>query len=134
MVVKIIEKQCAHAQDEERRAAFKIGVSYAHRGMFSAFAGAGGCQIGPENRNGARKGSVVAEKTENYHVCEQQGRGEPRSKSPILICAAGCFRLLRVFKGIESVRNHEMGLEGGQWLLRKLRIKVATAWSRSLSL
>ena len=38
MVVKIIEKHCAHALDEERRAAFKIAVSYAYRGMFSAFA------------------------------------------------------------------------------------------------
>ena len=43
MVVKIIEKQCAHAQDEERRAAFKIAVSDSHRGMFSAFAGVEGC-------------------------------------------------------------------------------------------
>ena len=38
VVVKIIEKQCAHAQDEERRAAFKIGVSDSRRGMFSALA------------------------------------------------------------------------------------------------
>ena len=50
--------------------------------------------------------------------------GEQRSKSASLIRAAGCFRRLRMFKGVELVQIHETGLEKGQWLLRKLRITV----------
>ena len=97
------------------RALPKFGRSEKHCRIILAFGSVYWCCVGPESRTGARKGSVVAEKTENYGVCEQQGRGEPRSKSPILICAAGCFRLLRVLKGMKSVRNHETGLEGGQY-------------------
>ena len=61
-------------------------------------------------------------------------RGEPRSKSLSRMRTAGCFRPSPVLKYVESVRNHETGLERGQWLLRKLRIKVATACSRILCL
>ena len=52
-------------------------------------------------------------------------RGELRSKSASLIRAAEYLRPLPVLKGVESVRNHETGLERGQWLLRKLRITVS---------
>ena len=110
----------------ERRVTFEIAVSYSRGGMFSAFVGDFRCRIGPENRNGARKGSAVAEKTEKYCAQAQQGRGEPRSKSPSPIRAAECFRPLSVIKGVESVRKHETGLEGGQWLLRKFRTRPSS--------
>ena len=48
-------------------------------------------------------------------------RGELRSKSPSPIRAAECIRPLQMFTGVESVRKIETGLEGGGWLLRKLR-------------
>ena len=45
---------------------FKIAVFDSRGRMFSAFVGAQLCRIGPENRNGTRKGSVVVEKTEKH--------------------------------------------------------------------
>ena len=50
--------------------------------------------------------------------------GEPNSNLASPIRAAECFWPLRVFKGVESVQNHETGLKGGRWLPRKLRITV----------
>ena len=82
---------------------------------------------------GLERGQWLRRKLRITVSVNSRGEGEPRPKSASLICAAECFRLLQVFKGIESVRNHETGFKGGQWLLRKLRIEVATAWSRSLS-
>ena len=50
--------------------------------------------------------------------------GEQRSQSASLIRAAGYFRRLNMFKGVESIQKIETGLEKGQWLPRKPRITV----------
>jgi hypothetical protein len=44
-------------------AASEINIADLRSGLFSAFAGDQGCLIGPENRNGTRMRSAVAEKT-----------------------------------------------------------------------
>ena len=98
-------------------------------GMFSAFVGVHACRVDPETRHGgdgARKGSVtvVAEKTEIYCALAQNRRGGTRPKTKSVIHAAECFRPLLAFRHVESVRKHEMGLERGRRLLRKLRFTV----------
>ena len=51
---------------EERRDPTENAKCNSRGGVFSAFVGVDACRIGPETRNGAQKGSVVAEKIENY--------------------------------------------------------------------
>ena len=65
MVVEKTEKHCAHAADLLTPAS-EIVVADSRGGMFSAFAYVYGGRVGPENRNGTRKGSVVVEKTEKH--------------------------------------------------------------------
>ena len=53
-------------QDDLLTPASEIVAAYSRVGIFSAFAYVYGGRVGPENRNGTRKGSVVVEKTEKH--------------------------------------------------------------------
>ena len=69
---------------------------------------------------------MVAEKTEIHCARAQYRRGGTRPKTQSAIHAAEYFWPLPALMHVESVRKHEMGLERGQWLLRKLRFTVFT--------
>ena len=56
--------------------------------------------------------------------CSRITRGDPPRKSSSPIRGAEYFRPLHKFKGVESVRKIETGLERGQRLWRKLRNTV----------
>ena len=73
---------------------------------------------------GLERGRWLSRKLRNTVLMHSMRRGDPPRKSSSLIRAAECFRPLRKFKGVESVRKTETGLKRGQRLSRKLRNTV----------
>jgi hypothetical protein len=82
-----------------------------------------------ETLKGARKGSMVAEKTEIYCAHALHKRGGTHSKKQTVICAAQCFWPLHAFMHAESVWKHETGHKKVLWLPRYLKNTVTLVHS-----
>jgi hypothetical protein len=86
-----IEFNCYAYLSEEGTVSFKISDSNSCNGILLTVHSVYSCWIGPETRNGAQKGSVVAEKTEIYCAHALYRRGETRSKTQSVIMLRNVF-------------------------------------------